>query len=157
MLSFSRFCVSPVDVENHNIERVNEVWVETAHCNTCTTGALVEANLQTGEELEAEQIDRFSQGDLQCWSTETERLEKCTMANDPLVQSVADADGRPIVMGAELVKVIGPVKVGDLLVSSDVPGYAMVNNNPEPGTVVAQALEEFCGEKGVIKAMIRKF
>ena len=77
--------------------------------------------------------------------------------HDRLVQAVADAEGRPIVIGAELVKVIGPVERGDILVASDVPGYAMVNNDPISGTVIAQALEDFHRERGVIKAMIRKW
>ena len=37
-----------------------------------------------------------------------------------------------------------------------VPGYAMAAPNPTFGIVIAQALEEFDGERGVIKAMIRK-
>ena len=46
---------------------------------------------------------------------------------------------------------------GDILVASDVPGHAMVNNNPAPGTVIGQALEGFNGESVLIKAMIRKW
>ncbi|CUS04143.2 protein of unknown function [Candidatus Promineifilum breve] len=47
--------------------------------------------------------------------------------------------------------------MGDILVSSSVPGYAMVNNEPRPGTVIGQALEGFDGDAGLIKAMIRKW
>jgi hypothetical protein len=118
-------------------------------------GALTEANLQTEEELAAERIDRFEEGDVLCWGVD--RLEKCFTANDRLVQAVADSSGRPIVMGAEPVKVVGPVQRGDVLVASEVPGYAMVNNDPVPGTVIAQALEDFKGKRGIIKAMIRKW
>jgi hypothetical protein len=117
-------------------------------------GGLTEANLQTEEELAAERIDRFEEGDVLCWGDG--QLEKCAQACDPLVQAVADADGRPIVIGAELVKVVGPVKKGDFLVASDVPGYAMATQSPAFGTVIAQALEDFDGEQGIIKAMIRK-
>jgi hypothetical protein len=39
-------------------------------------------------------------------------------------------------------------------VASNAAGYAMVNNAPAPGTVIAKALEAFDGEQGVIKAMI---
>jgi hypothetical protein len=117
-------------------------------------GALTEANLQTAEELAAERIDRFEEGDVLCWGDN--QLEKCTLAGDPLVQAIADTDGRPIVIGAEPVKVIGLVKRGDFLVASDVPGYAMAARSPAFGTVIAQALEDFDGERGIIKAMIRK-
>ncbi|MBN1138404.1 MAG: hypothetical protein JXM73_17580 [Anaerolineae bacterium] len=118
-------------------------------------GALTEANLQTPEERAAGGIDRFEEGDVLCWGID--RLEKCSAANDRLVQAVADRSGRPIVIGAELVKVLGPVKRGDILVASWVPGYAMVNDDPVPGSVIAQALEDFGGERGLIAAMIRKF
>ena len=132
-----------------------KVQVDTNGNMTC--GGLVENNLQTPEEQQAESIDRFDEGDVLCWSPESDRLEKCTVPNDRLVMAVASPDGKPIVMGAEAIKVIGPVQAGDILVSSDVPGYAMVNNDPAPGTVIAQALEDFNGEQGVIKAMIRKW
>ena len=66
------------------------------------------------------------------------------------------SDGRPIVIGAEPVKVVGPVKRGDYLVASAVPGYAMAADQPTFGIVIAQALEGFEGEKGTVKAMIRK-
>ena len=118
-------------------------------------GALVEAHLQTAEELAAGRIDRFAQGDVLCWGID--RLELCAAANDRLVQAVADEQGRPIVLGAEAIKVLGPVRRGDLLVASDVPGYARVDDDPQPGSVIAQALEDFAGERGLIKAMIRKF
>ncbi len=118
-------------------------------------GAFVEANLQTTEELETGRIDRFEEGDVLCWGME--QLELCSIANDRLVQAVADNKGRPIVLGAEVVKILGPVQRGDILVTSDMPGYAMVNNDPISGSVIAQALEDFDGEAGVIKAMIRKW
>ncbi|MCP4540831.1 MAG: hypothetical protein GY832_27145 [Chloroflexi bacterium] len=122
---------------------------------SCTAGAYIEANLQTEDEQQAGGIDRFEEGDVLCWGID--QLELCSIANDRLVQAVADAEGRPIVLGAEVVKVIGPVQRGDVLVASDTPGYAMVNNDPIPGSVIAQALEDFDGGRGMIKAMIRKW
>ena len=118
-------------------------------------GALTEANLQTPAERAAGRSDRFEEGDVLCWGID--RLEKCTAANDRLVQAVADKSGRPIIIGAEVIKVLGPVKRGDTLVASGVPGYAMVNNDPASGSVIAQALEDFDGKQGLIKAMIRKW
>jgi hypothetical protein len=120
-------------------------------------GALTEANLQTPAERIAGGSPRFEEGDVLCWSAQTQRLEKCGTPNDPLVQAVADTGGRPIVIGAEAIKVLGPVRAGDYLVASEVPGYAMVSPHPTFGTVIAQALEDFDGEQGIIKAMIRKF
>ncbi len=137
----------------------NEVASADESCTggSLTTGAVIEANLQTPEEMRSDNIERFDLGDLLCWATNVERLEKCDTADDKLVMAVANRSGKPIVMGAEPVKVIGPVQAGDILVASDTPGYAMVNNNPAPGTVIGQALEDFDGESGLIKAMIRKW
>jgi len=115
--------------------------------------ASVEANLQTPGELGAERIERFEQGDVLCWGDG--RLEKCSEAASPLVVAVADADGKPIVIGAEPVKVLGPVHTGELLVASNVPGYATAAAEaPALGTVIAKALEDFDGEHGLISAMI---
>lgn len=125
-----------------------------------SSGAFIENNLQSLDELNTSSISRFSQGDLLCWDIETERLEQCAEAATFLVQAVADVNGKPIVMGAESVKVLGPVVGGDLLVASDVPGYAAAwrgAERPPAGAVIAQALEAFDGERGLVKAMIRKF
>jgi len=134
-------------------------FVDDADCEpgSITSGAYVEANLMTNEERAAETVDRFEQGDVLCWSADAQKLELCAAANDRLVMAVADQNGKPIVLGAEPVKVIGPVVAGDLLVSSGVPGHAMVDNDPQPGTVIGQALEDLDGESGIIKAMIRKW
>ena len=122
-----------------------------------TTAAVIEANLQTPTELNSERIERFSRGDLLCWEPELQKLELCVSENDRLVMAVADDRGKPIVMGAEPVKVVGPITAGDILVSATEPGHATANNNPAPGTVIGQALEDFDGESGLIKAMIRKW
>ena len=127
---------------------------ETCEAGSITSGAYIEANLQTPEEWRAGGNEDFSKGDLLCWGEE--RLELCETANDPLVQGVANGKGSPIVLGAEPIKVIGKVKKGDYLVASDVPGYAMATDRPTFGIVIAQALEDFEGERGLIKAMIRK-
>lgn len=133
------------------VNEAGDLWVR----GSITQGALIESNLQSPDEIEAERIERFSEGDVLCWVVD--RLELCAKQGDVLVQAVADKNGKPIVLGAEVIKVLGPVQTGDLLVASDIPGYAMVDNNPQPGTVIAQALEAFEGERGIIKAMIRKF
>jgi hypothetical protein len=52
-------------------------------------------------------------------------------------------------------KILGKAKKGDLLVSSAVPGYAMVSNTPTVGTVIGKALEDKTDEgKGVIEAVV---
>jgi hypothetical protein len=54
-------------------------------------------------------------------------------------------------------KVIGNVQKGDLLVTSAVPGYAIVNNNPTVGTIIGKALEsKDTDERGVIEVVVGK-
>ena len=124
-----------------------------------TCGAYIEANLQTESELAAAKIERFEEGDVLCWSPTGERLELCGGVGDPLVMAVAAINGKPIVLGAELIKILGPVAPGDLLVSSETAGYAVAwsqlsTGSPPVGIVIAKALEAFDGDQGVIKAMI---
>lgn len=128
----------------------------TCMAGSITSGAYIEANLMSIAERQANQVERFSQGDLLCWSEQERQLVLCHQTNDPLVMGVADASGKPIVLGAEPIKVIGPVETGDYLVASDTPGYAIAAQTPSFGIVIAQALENFDGETGLIWAMIRK-
>jgi len=53
------------------------------------------------------------------------------------------------------VKVLAPLHSGDLLVASDMPGFAVVDEGtPALGTAIAKALEDFDGDQGSISAMI---
>lgn len=127
--------------------------------NDFHTGKIVEQGLQTPEEQKAVTLPRFSQGDLLCWEAEGGRLEKCDQFASPLVVAVADQKGKPIVLGAEPVKVLGPVQPGDLLVASDVPGYAVAwsqagRETPPVGITIAKALEPLDRGQGLVLAMI---
>ena len=52
-------------------------------------------------------------------------------------------------------KVIGTVFKGDMLVTSAIPGYAVVDNNPKMGTVIGKAVETKVGDgKGVIEVVV---
>jgi len=54
-------------------------------------------------------------------------------------------------------KVIGKVAKGDMLVASNIPGYAIVDNNPKVGSVIGKALEnKLDGERGVVEAVVGK-
>ena len=118
--------------------------------NSLQTGAIIEANLP----LPIEHDQLFSEGDVLC--LREGQLALCNTRSSPLVQAVANAQGKPIVLGAEPIKVIGPVNEGEYLVTSPVPGYAMAAKNPTFGIVIGQALESFEGKSGLILAMIRK-
>ena len=54
-------------------------------------------------------------------------------------------------------KVIGKVAKGDMLVTSAIPGFAIVNNNALPGRIVGKALENKTdNDKGVIEVVVGK-
>ena len=54
-------------------------------------------------------------------------------------------------------KVIGRVQPGDMLVSSAIAGYAIVDNNPTVGTVIGKALQaKESTDKGVIEIVVGK-
>jgi len=54
-------------------------------------------------------------------------------------------------------KVIGKVNPGDLLVSSAIVGYAIVDNNPKVGTVIGKALQAKDNtERGVVEIVVGK-
>jgi len=52
-------------------------------------------------------------------------------------------------------QVIGNIRRGDMLVTSQFPGVAMVNNDPRPGTVIGKALENYTAPAvGVIEVVV---
>ena len=53
--------------------------------------------------------------------------------------------------------VIGLVAKGDLLVSSAIPGYAIVNNTPTVGTIIGKAVaNKLSQERGVVEIVVGK-
>ena len=132
----------------------DDVWADTCHCS-----AYIENNLMSAPQHDMDDDERqarFPEGSVLVWSGDG--MELSSLAEDPWVQGVANDMGRPIVLGAELIRVIGPVQTGDFLVTSDVEGVATATPTYVPGTVIAQALDDHDGQdEGLIRAMIRKF
>lgn len=127
--------------------------------NNLRTGKLVEENLMTPAQQNDLSLLEFSHGDVLCWDGTLQQLTKCAQAMSPLVVAIADEQGKPMILGAEPVKVSGHVQPGDLLVTSAHSGYAMAwpgmgHDDPPLGTVIAKALESFDGEYGTVKALI---
>jgi hypothetical protein len=53
--------------------------------------------------------------------------------------------------------VIGKVSKGDMLVASNIPGYAVVNNTPAVGSVIGKALgDKLDGERGTVEVVVGK-
>jgi len=52
-------------------------------------------------------------------------------------------------------KAIGPVAKGDLMVTAEIPGFAMANNIARAGTIVGKALDSLAdGEEGVVEVLV---
>jgi hypothetical protein len=73
---------------------------------------------------------------------------------------VKSGKNEPIILGAEPILVTGKIKEGDFLITSSKKGHAKalgtLNLTGYRGRIIAQALEDFSGETGTIKAMINK-
>jgi hypothetical protein len=51
-------------------------------------------------------------------------------------------------------RVVGEVRKGDMMVTSNVPGCAQARSFPSEGQVIGKALEDFFGEQGVIEVKV---
>jgi hypothetical protein len=89
-----------------------------------------------------------------------------TMANDRTVAGVittnpaylmnVDIEGVDVALqGRVPCKVVGTIKKGDMIVTSNIPGVGMANNDPKMGTVIGKALEDYNStEVGVIEVAV---
>jgi hypothetical protein len=48
----------------------------------------------------------------------------------------------------------GPIRAGDLLVTSSTPGHAMRDDDPKPGTIVGKALGDLASGTGVVTVLV---
>lgn len=83
------------------------------------------------------------------------------VTTDPATLMNSHLEGEHVVglalQGRVPCKIIGKVEKGDIIVTSAVPGYGMVNNNPKPGTVIGKALEsKTTTDKGTIEVVVGK-
>lgn len=58
------------------------------------------------------------------------------------------------ISGRVVVKVVGNINPGDLLISSDIPGVATKGNNPYPGTIIGKALGHNIGSRVLMQIML---
>jgi hypothetical protein len=115
----------------------------------------------------------FEPGDVLVISSVQDRaVAKSTRANDPSLAgvystnpgfvgggSMQDQPGYvPVaMMGIVPVKVTaanGPIHRGDLLTTSDIPGYAMLATDPQFGTILGKAMGELLEGEGVIEIQL---
>lgn len=124
------------------------------HAVQTTVGAIFETGLTTLG------IGKYPTGTVVVWDG---GLVPCTKNEDPFVLGVTKhGKDQPIILGAEPILVTGKVKAGDMLVTSNVPGHAksaklkwccLIRRNLT-GKIIAQALEPFDGESGLVKGII---
>ena len=115
----------------------------------------------------------FEPGDVLVVSTAQDRaVAKSSRANDPLLAGVystkpgfvggGSMENLPgyvpvAMMGIVPVKVTaanGPIHRGDLLTTSDIPGYAMLATDPQFGTILGKAMGELLEGEGVIEIQL---
>jgi hypothetical protein len=112
-----------------------------------------------------ESDSQYPAGTVVVFGEETEITVSQT-ANDTTVAGVVSTNpaylmnegtgGLPIALqGRVPCQVTGTVKRGDLMVTSQIPGVAMTNNNPATGSVIGKALGNYSGTGvGVIEVVV---
>jgi hypothetical protein len=99
----------------------------------------------------------------------TEEITACTIKGDRKVAGVVSTDPAylmnnqlegdtvlPLALtGRVPCKVIGKVAKGDMLITSGIPGYAMVDNDPKLGTVIGKAVgTKDDDDRGVVEVVV---
>jgi hypothetical protein len=124
--------------------------IGTASFTDTVAGAYFEENASNPE------LKELDTGTILTMDEEGEIVPSCK-ANDTMVFGASKRGYKqPIVMGAEPIKMTGPIKVGDFITTSSRYGHGMRSETKEVGTIIAQAMESGDGDSYNIKAMIRK-
>lgn len=86
------------------------------------------------------------------------------VSTDPATVMNSALEGENVVtvalQGRVPCKVLGNVKKGDILVTAAIEGYAIVNNNPSPGTIIGKSLEDNIdnnSRKGIVEVAVGRF
>jgi hypothetical protein len=80
------------------------------------------------------------------------------VSTNPAYLMNSDCQGEHVVelalIGRVPCKVTGPVKPGDLMVTSAVRGYAMANNNARAGTIIGKAIGSNISGNNIIEVLV---
>lgn len=80
------------------------------------------------------------------------------ISTDPAYMMNSEADGQYVALrGRVPCKVIGPVKKGDVLITSNRPGFAMASDQPHAvsaSCIVGKSLQNFDGTEGVVEVVV---
>jgi len=77
------------------------------------------------------------------------------VSTDPAYMMNSEAEGQYIALtGRVPCKVVGPVSKGDLMVTADLPGHAVANNNARAGTIIGKAIDSCESGQHVIEVLV---
>jgi hypothetical protein len=122
----------------------------------------VAENFKVNEQADAGTVMVFNKdGLLVICNSYADSMLVGVISTDPAYLLNSDQpDGQPIALAGQVpCKVVGPVKVGDLLTTSNTPGYATVLelNDWKPGITVGKAMENCSTGKHTIKVFVGAF
>ena len=129
-------------------------WTLTAGSTWQATYADLAEKYTTDGPYEAGTIMKFG-GDAELTESDTHNDTRVAgvISDAPAFTMNAGIDGQYLALSGRVpVKVIGTVTPGDLLVSSDTAGHAIVNNNAVSGTIIGKAIT--ADANGVCEALV---
>ena len=129
-------------------------WTLTAGSTWEATYADLAEKYTTDGPYEAGTVMKFG-GDAELTQSDTHNDTRVAgvISDAPAFTMNGGIDGQYLALSGRVpVKVVGTVRPGDLLVSSDTAGHAIVNNKPATGTVIGKAITS--DANGVCEALV---
>ena len=129
-------------------------WTLTAGSTWEATYADLAEKYTTDGPYEAGIVMKFG-GDAELTQSDTHNDTRVAgvISDAPAFTMNGGIEGQYLALSGRVpVKVVGTVRPGDLLVASDTPGHAVVNNEPATGTVIGKAITS--DANGVCEALV---
>lgn len=80
------------------------------------------------------------------------------ISSKPALKMASNTEGQYVALSGRVpCKIVGPVSAGDILTTSEIPGFAQKTTSPKACAVVGKALESFYGETGTIDIWVGGF
>ena len=128
--------------------------LEVGDCSGCDIAEhFIGNNLEPGDVVV---LDPTSPNHVKKTTTPYDKLAAGIVSTKPTI-TMGLAEGVPVALsGVVPTKVIGKIKLGDLLTTSSTAGYAMActDNQKCQGAIIGKAMEENSGGKGTITALV---
>jgi len=129
-------------------------WTLTAGSTWQATYADLAEKYTTDQTYDAGTVVKFGgEQELTQSDTPNDTSVAGVISDAPAFTMNGGIDGQCLALAGRVpVKVVGEVNPGDLLVTSDTPGHAMVNNQAETGTVLGKAIS--AESQGMCEALV---